>query len=49
MTRIDHQNFSTLGMGLWLSVQTVTTVGYGDHVPTNVTGRIAAAFVMLLD
>jgi voltage-gated potassium channel len=48
MTTIDHKNFSTLGMGLWWSVQTVTTVGYGDHVPTNVAGRLAAAFVMLL-
>ena len=33
---------------LWWSVQTVTTVGYGDHVPTNVSGRLVAAFVMLL-
>jgi voltage-gated potassium channel len=48
MTTIDHKKFSTLGMGLWWSVQTVTTVGYGDHVPTNVAGRLAAAFVMLL-
>ena len=48
MTTIDHKNFSTLGMGLWWSVQTVTTVGYGDHVPSNVAGRLVAAFVMLL-
>jgi voltage-gated potassium channel len=48
MTTIDHKNFTTLGEGLWWSVQTVTTVGYGDHVPTNVTGRLVASLVMLL-
>lgn len=48
MTVIDHKNFATVGQGLWWAVQTVTTVGYGDHVPTNVGGRLVAAFVMLL-
>ncbi len=48
MTAIDHKNFRTVGEGLWWSVQTVTTVGYGDIVPTNPAGRIVAALVMLL-
>jgi voltage-gated potassium channel len=48
MTVIDHKNFATIGQGLWWSVQTVTTVGYGDVVPTNTSGRIVAALVMLL-
>jgi len=48
MTAIDHKNFTTLGQGLWWSVQTVTTVGYGDVVPTNASGRLVAALVMLL-
>ena len=48
MTAIDHKNFTTLGQGLWWSVQTVTTVGYGDLVPTNASGRLVAALVMLL-
>jgi voltage-gated potassium channel len=26
----------------------VTTVGYGDHVPVTVSGRLVAAFVMLV-
>ena len=47
MTAIDHKNFSTVGEGLWWSVQTVTTVGYGDVVPTTVGGRLVAAVVML--
>ena len=48
MTVIDHSNFTTVGQGLWWAVQTVTTVGYGDHVPTNVPGRLVAAVVMLV-
>ena len=48
MTVVDHKNFTTVGQGLWWSVQTVTTVGYGDVVPTNASGRIVAALVMLL-
>jgi voltage-gated potassium channel len=48
MTIVDHKNFPSLGGGLWWAVQTVTTVGYGDHVPTNVTGKLVATFVMLL-
>jgi len=48
MTVIDHRNFSTIGQGLWWSVQTVTTVGYGDHVPSNTAGQLVAAAVMLV-
>jgi voltage-gated potassium channel len=48
MTVLDDDNFPTLGSGLWWAVQTVTTVGYGDNVPTNVSGQLLAAVVMLL-
>jgi voltage-gated potassium channel len=48
MTIADHTGFPTLGSGLWWAVQTVTTVGYGDHVPETDAGRIVAAVVMLL-
>ena len=47
MTVADHQNFPSIGLGLWWAIQTVTTVGYGDAVPTSVAGRIVATFVML--
>jgi voltage-gated potassium channel len=47
MTIVDHENFPSLGSGLWWAVQTTTTVGYGDHVPTTVAGRLIAALVML--
>lgn len=48
MTIADRDGFPTLGSGLWWAVQTVTTVGYGDHVPTTTPGQIMAAAVMLL-
>lgn len=48
MTVLDGTNFPTLGGGLWWALQTVTTVGYGDHVPNTAAGRIVAALVMLL-
>ena len=48
MTVVDRPNFPSIGAGLWWSVQTVSTVGYGDHVPSNVAGRLLAALVMLV-
>ena len=48
MTVIDRKGFPSLGSGLWWAVQTVTTVGYGDHVPKTAAGQVMAAVVMLL-
>jgi voltage-gated potassium channel Kch len=48
MTVADHNTFPSIGSGLWWAVQTVTTVGYGDHVPANVAGRLVASLVMLV-
>ena len=47
MRIFDPHNFSNVWIGMWWSVQTVTTVGYGDITPTDVGGRIVAAIVML--
>jgi voltage-gated potassium channel len=47
MTLTDHKAFPSIGSGLWWAVQTVTTVGYGDHVPASAAGQILAALVML--
>jgi len=48
MTVLDRENYPTIGSGLWWAVQTTTTVGYGDNVPTSFAGRLLAAFVMLV-
>jgi len=48
MTIIDRKEFPTAGGGLWWAVQTVTTVGYGDHVPETGVGQVVATVVMLL-
>ena len=48
MTIVDHDHFPNFGSGLWWGVQTVTTVGYGDHVPETFLGQLVAALVMLL-
>jgi voltage-gated potassium channel len=47
MWMIDKHDFPSLGSGLWWAVQTVTTVGYGDHVPSSDGGKFLAAFVMV--
>jgi voltage-gated potassium channel len=43
----DHQEFPTIGRGLWFALQTVTTVGYGDVTPKHSDGRFIGAVVML--
>ena len=48
VTVVDRENFPSIGAGLWWSVQTVTTVGYGDNIPMNLAGRLVAVLVMLL-
>ena len=45
---LDNEDFPTIGTALWWAVQTVTTVGYGDVVPTTATGRLIGTIVMLL-
>ena len=47
MRTVDHREYRSLGRALWWSVQTVTTVGYGDVTPRFASGRIVAAAVML--
>jgi voltage-gated potassium channel len=44
----DPKNFPNIGVGMWWAIQTVTTVGYGDAVPTSTVGRLVAALVMLV-
>jgi voltage-gated potassium channel len=44
---LDHQEYPTIGKGLWFGLQTVTTVGYGDVTPSRAIGRFIGAVVML--
>ena len=44
----DRQDFPDLGSALWYTLQTVTTVGYGDKVPTTEIGRLVGASVMVV-
>jgi voltage-gated potassium channel len=47
ITVLDREEYPSLGDGLWWALQTVTTVGYGDVTPSNVSGRLVGAAVML--
>jgi voltage-gated potassium channel len=44
----DAHNFPSLGLAFWWALQTVTTVGYGDHVPTTTTGMFVGAIEMMI-
>jgi voltage-gated potassium channel len=48
MRLVDREDFPSLGLALWWSVQTVTTVGYGDATPVQPFGRAVAAVLMVL-
>jgi voltage-gated potassium channel len=44
---IDHSEYGNVWVGMWWSLQTVTTVGYGDVTPARAAGRLVGALVML--
>jgi voltage-gated potassium channel Kch len=45
---VDPGDFPSLGDALWWSLQTVTTVGYGDVVPRHTEGRVIGAIIMCM-
>jgi voltage-gated potassium channel len=45
---VDPHDFPTIGLALWWAVMTVTTVGYGDIVPTTIAGRLVASGLMIV-
>jgi hypothetical protein len=45
---LASDEYPNLGESIWFTLQTVTTVGYGDNTPTSGSGRFVASFVMLV-
>ena len=48
VTVLERDTYPSIGTGLWWAAQTVTTVGYGDNVPTSSAGRFVAVLVMFV-
>ncbi len=45
---IDRDEFAELTTAFWYTLQTITTVGYGDVTPKDMSGRAVGSAVMLL-
>jgi voltage-gated potassium channel len=44
---VDRDDYGSFGEALWWSIVTVSTVGYGDFVPTDNDGRLVGAIVII--
>lgn len=44
----DEANIRNGGDALWWSIVTITTVGYGDHFPVTLFGRLTAVSLMIV-
>jgi len=45
---VEPERFASAFEGMWWSLVTMSTVGYGDYVPHTAPGRIIAGIVMIL-
>jgi voltage-gated potassium channel len=48
MRVVDSHNFPSVGLATWWALQTVTTVGYGDVVPTTTVGKVVGGIEMVI-
>ena len=46
LERGENEQSQHIGDGLWWTVVTLTTVGYGDKFPVTVGGKMLAIFLM---
>ncbi len=46
--KVPKANIKTFGDALWWAATTVTTVGYGDHSPITLQGRLVAVVLMVI-
>jgi voltage-gated potassium channel len=44
---IDPKTFHSVWLGMWWAIETVTTVGYRDVVPSQTAGKVIGGFLML--
>ena len=44
---VDPDTFPNVWLAFWWALQTVTTVGYGDVVPQDTSGKVFGAILML--
>ena len=44
---VEPETFDDFGLACWWAVETVTTVGYGDIVPSTTPGRVVGAVLMI--
>jgi voltage-gated potassium channel len=47
VTLVDKKDFPTFGDGVWWSIVTLGTVGYGDIVPRTAWGRVVGSVVII--
>jgi voltage-gated potassium channel len=45
---VDSETFDSVWLAFWWALQTVTTVGYGDVVPGDTSGKVMGAVLMLV-
>jgi voltage-gated potassium channel len=48
VTLVDRKDFPTFGTGVWWSIVTLGTVGYGDVVPHTVWGRVLGSILIVI-